>query len=322
MSIKVPTIKLKPTGASLPQVGFGLWKVNNDTAADQVVHAIKAGYRLFDCAQDYGNEMECGEGVRRAISQGLVKRSELFIVTKVWCTFHGKHVIPSIKRSLEFWGLDYFDLVYIHFPVALEYVDPSVRYPPGWAYDGKSEIRYAKTPLLETYREMEKAVEQGLIKHIGISNFTGALILDCLAYANIHPSVLQIEHHPYLTQPKLIQMAKENDIAVTAYSSFGPLSFRELDWKKSHDTQLLFEADPVVAASKKHGKTPAQILLRWATQRGVCVIPKSNDPERLSQNLDCCGFDLTEQEIEAISALDRGLRFNDPSDYTTIKLFA
>lgn len=197
---------------------------------------------------------------------------------------------------------------------------------------------------------MEKAVEEGLIKHIGISNYTGALILDCLAYAKIHPSVLQIEHHPYLTQPKLyvlkfpslktipnicysqffrefeandrIQMAKENDIVVTAYSSFGPLSFRELDWKKAHDTQLLFEADPVVAASKKHGKTPAQILLRWATQRGVCVIPKSNDPERLSQNLDCCGFDLTEQEIEAISALDRGLRFNDPSDYTSIKLFA
>jgi D-xylose reductase len=117
-------------------------------------------------------------------------------------------------------------------------------------------------------------------------------------------------------------MAKENDIAVTAYSSFGPISFRELDWKKAHDAQLLFEADPVVAASKKHGKTPAQILLRWATQRGVCVIPKSNDPERLSQNLDCCGFDLTEQEIEAISALDKGLRFNDPSDYTSIQLFA
>ena len=195
---------------------------------------------------------------------------------------------------------------------------------------------------------MEKAVHQGLIKHIGISNYTGALILDCLAYAKIHPSVLQVEHHPYLTQPKLylsfpghstpstnvffavwgleadfsIQLAKENDIAVTGYSSFGPLSFRELDWKKANDAQPLFEADPVVAAAKEHNKTPAQVLLRWATQRGVCVIPKSNDPERLSQNLDCCGFDLTQDEIKAISALDKGLRFNDPSDYSTIKLFA
>jgi D-xylose reductase len=119
-----------------------------------------------------------------------------------------------------------------------------------------------------------------------------------------------------------VQLAKENDIAVTAYSSFGPISFRELDWKKAHDAQLLFDADPVVSAAKKHGKTPAQVLLRWATQRGICVIPKSNDPARLSQNLDCCGFDLIEDEIQAISALDRGLRFNDPSDYTSIKLFA
>jgi D-xylose reductase len=105
--------------------------------------------------------------------------------------------------SLNFWQLDYFDLVYIHFPVALKYVDPKIRYPPGWAYDGKDEIRYAKISLQETWGYMEKAVEQGLMKQIGISNYTGALILDLLSYAKIHPSVLQIEHHPYLTQPKL-----------------------------------------------------------------------------------------------------------------------
>jgi D-xylose reductase len=167
------------------------------------VNAIKAGYRLFDCAQDYDNERECGEGVRRAIAQGLVQRKDLFIVTKVWSTFHGKHVIPSIKRSLSDWGLEYFDLVYIHFPVALEYVDPKVRYPPGWTYDGKDEVRYAHVGLQDTWREMEKAVDQGLTSHVGISNYTGPLILDLLAYARIPPSVLQIEHHPYLTQPGL-----------------------------------------------------------------------------------------------------------------------
>jgi D-xylose reductase len=94
-------------------------------------------------------------------------------------------------------------LVYIHFPVALEYVDPKVRYPPGWAYDGADEIRYAKTPLLETWGYMEQAVHEGLTRHIGISNYTGGLILDLLSYAKIPPSVLQIEHHPYLTQPSL-----------------------------------------------------------------------------------------------------------------------
>jgi D-xylose reductase len=147
---------------------------------------------------------ECGEGIRHAIAKGLVKRSELFIVTKVWNTFHRPdHLIASIKQSLDLWGLEYFDLVHIHFPISLAYVDPKVRFPPGWAYDGKDEIRYQKTSLQETYSGMENAVQQGLTKHIGISNYTGALILDVLSYAKIHPSVLQIEHHPYLVQPQL-----------------------------------------------------------------------------------------------------------------------
>jgi D-xylose reductase len=133
----------------------------------------------------------------------LVKREDLFIVTKVWCTFHGKHAIPSIKRSLQLWGLDYFDLVHVHFPIALEYVDPKLRYPPGWAYDGQDEIRFAKTSLYETWRYMEQAVSEGLTKHIGVSNYTGALIVDLMNYASIPPSVLQIEHHPYLTQPSM-----------------------------------------------------------------------------------------------------------------------
>ena len=134
----------------------------------------------------------------------MVKREELFIVTKVWSTFHGKYAIPSIKDSLARFGLDYFDLVYLHFPIALEYVDPKVRFPPGWAYDGKDEIRYAKIPFHETYGYMEQAVEQGLIKHIGLSNWVfGAMLIDALNFAKIFPSVLQIEHHPYLVQPQL-----------------------------------------------------------------------------------------------------------------------
>jgi D-xylose reductase len=216
----------------------------------------------------------------------------------------------------------------------LEYVDPKVRYPPGWAYDGKDEIRFAKVSLEETYGGMELAVNQGLTKHIGVSNYTGALILDVLSYAKIPPSVLQIEHHPYLVQPQLyslilgvnnrIELAKENGIAVTGYSSFGPQSFLELEWQKAFDTPLLFENKVIIAAAEVHGKTPAQVLLRWATQRGVAVIPKSNNPKRLAQNLDINSFDLTAKEIEDISALDRGLRFNNPSDYlkNPIRMFA
>jgi D-xylose reductase len=121
-----------------------------------------------------------------------------------------------------------------------------------------------------------------------------------------------------------IELAHESGIAVTGYSSFGSQSFLELEWKKAADTPLLFENKVVVAAAEAHDKSPAQVLLRWATQRGVAVIPKSNSPERLAQNLDINSFDLSKKEIGDISALDRGLRFNDPSDYLSqpIRMFA
>jgi len=159
---------------------------------------------------------------------------------------------------------------------------------------------------------MEELVNGGLAKSIGVSNYSGSLILDLLRYAKITPATLQIEHHPYLTQETLVDLCKRNDIHVTAYSSFGPQSFIELDMKHAKDTQLLFDNDVVVSIAKKHDKTPAQVLLRWATQRGVAVIPKSNNQGRLSQNLDVCDFDLAESEIKDISGLNKNLRFNDP----------
>lgn len=142
-----------------------------------------------------------------------------------------------------------------------------------------------------------------------------------LVDAKIKPAVNQIEHHPYLVQPQLIQMCQENDIAVTAYSSFGPQSFIELKNKRALDVGPLFENSAVTKAAQAYGKTPAQVLLRWATQRDIIVIPKSNNTERLGQNLDSVDFDLTKEEIEAISALDKGLRFNDPADFG-IRIFA
>jgi D-xylose reductase len=195
------------------------------------------------------------------------------------------------------------------------YVDPKTRYPPGWAYDGKDDIRPAPHSIESTWHAMEKLVDSGLSRSIGISNTAGVLIMDMLRYARIRPATLQIEHHPYLTQPALLELATREGIAVTAYSSFGPQSFVELKWKKALDTPLLFENPKVMDISQKHGKTPAQVLLRWATQRGVAIIPKSNSQERLRQNLEAStGFDLTPSELEEISSLDRNLRFNDPWD--------
>ncbi|KAK5128054.1 NAD(P)H-dependent D-xylose reductase (XR) [Meristemomyces frigidus] len=317
-----PAVKLN-NGKEMPLVGFGLWKVDNATCADTVYNAIKTGYRLFDGACDYGNEVEAGQGVARAIKDGLVKREELFIVSKLWNSFHDKErVKPICKKQLADWGIDYFDLYIIHFPIALKYVDPSVRYPPGFFYED-DKVELSKATLEETYHAMEELYEEGLAKSIGISNYTGTLLLDLERYAKHMPQTLQIEHHPYLVQKDLLDLCKSRGITVTAYSSFGPQSFLELNMQKAKDAPLLFDHETIKTIASKHDKTPAQVLLRWATQRGVAVIPKSNNQSRLAQNLDVCSFDLSEEEIEKISSLDQGLRFNNPLNYgVPIPIFA
>ncbi|KAI0815081.1 NADP-dependent oxidoreductase domain-containing protein [Irpex lacteus] len=311
-----PYITLHPTGQKLPQVGMGTWKLDNNLCEETIYQAIKIGYRHFDAACDYGNEAEVGLGLKKAIQEGIVKREDLFITSKLWNTFHAKeHVKPIVQKQLKDFGLDYFDLYLIHFPVSLEYVDPSVRYPPGWAYDGKNDVRTANVPLYETWAAMEELVDAGLAKAIGVSNMSGGLLIDLLRYARIRPSLLQVEHHPYLTQTKLIQLAQAENIAVTAYSSFGPLSFRELNWDSANEAKILFEHDAVLNIAKNHKRSPAEVLLRWSTQRGLVVIPKATNPELMKQNLEHTQFNLTEEEIRAISSLNINLRFNDPSDY-------
>jgi len=188
-------------------------------------------------------------------------------------------------------------------------------------------ISRANVPISETWKALEEVVDSGIAKSIGISNAQAQLLYDINTYAKHPISALQIEHHPYLVQPDLVALAQELGIAVTAYSSFGPQSFLELPpafHKRAKNIQLLFEADPVVQASKRTGKTPAQVLLRWATQSNIAVIPKSNNKSRLQQNLEVTDFDLQQEEIDAIAKLDCGLRFNDPGFYLhePLRIFA
>ena len=270
---------------------------------------------------DYGNEVESGQGVARAIKEGIVKREDLFLVSKLWNTFHdGDKVEPICKKQLADWGIDYFDLYIVHFPISLKYVDPKDRYPPGFTYDGKNVVP-GKASIQETWTAMESLVEEKLVRSIGISNFNGQLIMDLLRYAKIVPATLQIEHHPYLTQEGLVKLAQDHGIAVTAYSSFGPKSFLELDMQQAKDTPLLFDNPTIKSIADKHKKTPAQVLLRWATQRNIAVIPKSNNESRLAQNLDVTSFDLDPNEIKEISQLNKNLRFNDPLNVSTLVLF-
>jgi D-xylose reductase len=198
--------------------------------------------------------------------------------------------------------------------VALKYVDPSTRYPPGWFVDGTSKIEYSNASLQSTWQAFEDLQATGLAKSIGVSNYTGALLLDLFTYAKVLPATLQIEHHPYYVQPHLITLAQQHGISVTAYSSFGPQGFIECDMKIAADTPVLFEQPVIKQIAEKYGKSPAQVLLRWSTQRGISVIPKSNSEERMRQNLDVSSFDLEEGEMRRIGELDLNLKFNAPTN--------
>ncbi|KAI0399534.1 NAD(P)H-dependent D-xylose reductase [Xylaria palmicola] len=322
MAVEVPSHKLA-SGYTMPLVGFGIWKVPRETCADQVYNAIQIGYRYIDGAWDYQNSKEAGEGVRRAIAEGIVKREDLFITSKLWNNYHRReHALEMARRELDAWGLDYLDLFLIHFPIALEFIPfEQLRWPCFWTDAAQTKVaRRVQVPVHETWRALEAMVKTpenpaGFVRSIGLSNFQAQLVADVASYARIPVSVLQIEHHPYLTQPQLIKFAQANGIAVTGYSSFGPQSFLELDNKDAVNVQSLFEVDVVKSIAEKHGATPGQVLLRWSTQRNITVIPKSNNVDRLKQNLESVKFKLDDEDIEQISALNKGLRFNDPDAF-------
>ncbi|NCP64467.1 MAG: aldo/keto reductase [Paraglaciecola sp.] len=301
----------------MPKVGFGLWKVAKETCADAVYNAIKVGYRHLDSASDYGNEVEVGQGIQRALADKLCRREDLWITSKLWNTYHRKeHVEPAIRKSLHDLQLDYLDLYLIHFPIAQPYVDFNDRYPPEWIFDPKAaepKMEIAPVPLYETWQGMEALVEAGLTHKIGVCNYNTGLLNDLMAYAKIKPAVLQVESHPYLTQQRLMQLARDYAIEVTAFSPLGALSYLELDMAGAQESVL--EQAVVKQAAKRLNKTPAQVVLRWGVQRGNAIVPKTSRPERLAENLAIFDFSLSEQEMAAIDALNCNRRFNDPGQF-------
>lgn len=308
-------------GISIPQIGFGCWKVNKETCAQQVYDAIKCGYRLFDGAMDYGNEKEVGEGINRALKEKIVKREELVVVSKLWNSYHHPENVPkALNRVLTDLNLDYLDIFYIHFPIAQKFIPFEKKYPTGF-YCGENGWEFENVPLASTWAAMEELVGKGLIKSLGISNFTGPLIDDLLRGCKIRPQLLQIEHHPYLVQPRLVEWVQSQGIQITGYSTFGPQSFVELDHPSVSLCVPLFENPVIMKIAERHAVSPGKVLLRWATQRNILVIPKSNKKERLVSNLSVNDFDLTDAEISEISGLDMNLRFNDPWDWCKIPLY-
>lgn len=312
----IPALKLAG-GDALPVIGLGTWKIPRERAAEIVTEAIRAGYRHFDFACDYGNEVALGAGLKAALQQGLCRREELWITSKLWNTYHAKeHVRPACERTLRDLGLDYLDLYHVHFPIAQRFVPFETRYPPEWLFDPavpQPRMQPAPTPLAETWSAMEDLVRAGLVRNIGVCNMGVSLVRDLLSYAQIRPAVLQIELHPLLTQEKLIRFARESQIVVTGFSSLAAESYFSIGMAEPGESVL--KEEPIIEAAQRHGKSRAQVVLRWGVQRGTAILCKTAQTKRLAENLAIFDFELAADEMQAISSLNRGRRFNDPGDF-------
>ena len=309
----IPTLRLN-SGDELPVVGLGLWKAEPETISTLIPAAINTGYRHFDNAADYGNEADVGRALKTAIDDGLCQREDLWLTSKLWNTFHEpERVREACEKSLSDLQTDYLDLYLIHFPIALEYVPIEKRYPPGWFYDPDAEepaMHPIKVPIRETWEAMQELVSAGLVKNIGICNFGVSLIRDLLSYAKIPPAVLQVELHPHLSQERLLRFCQEEVIAVTGFSPFGASSYIPISMARSSES--LLDDETIQSIAEEHGRSSAQILLRWGIQRSTAVIPKTSRPERLAENLNLFDFALTAKEMRSINKLNRDRRYNDP----------
>ena len=298
----------------MPLLGMGVWKIPGSATAEAVYTALRLGWRHLDCACDYGNEKEVGEGIARALSEGVCTRAELWITSKLWCTFHEPpRVAEALAKTLADLQVGYLDLYLMHFPIPLRYVDPATRYPPGWFFDPSAStpcMEFSRVPLGDTWAAMEALADCGLVKALGVCNFNTALLRDLMYRAKRPVEVLQVEVHPYLVQEKLLRFCAAEGVVVTAFSPLGYASYVEIGMAKPSDSAL---AEPAVTAiAARLGATPAQVLLAWHLARGLTAVPKTVSPARMAENLGALKLQLSAEDTAAISALDKHKRFNDP----------
>ncbi|XP_076759121.1 aldo-keto reductase 1B-like [Xylocopa sonorina] len=297
-----PTITLND-GQKIPVLGLGTWQAKDDpSVVEQAVRdAIDAGYRHFDCAFIYGNEKEIGKAVREKIAEGLVKREDLFITTKLWNTMHKReNVVPACKKSLENFGFDYIDLYLVHWPMSYNEKAQNL-----WPVDEKGNPMSGEVDYLDTWRGMEECVKLGLTKSIGVSNFNSQQIDRVLSIAKIKPVMNQVECHPNLNQKKLRDFCAQRGIAITAYSPFGS---PQRTWATPTSPRVTLDAPEIITIADKYQKTAAQVVLRYLIDIGTIPIPKSSSKDRIKQNINVFDFKLTAGEIAIIDKLDCGLR--------------
>eukprot|EP00871_Galdieria_phlegrea_P004819 jgi/Galph1/5338/GphlegSOOS_G3970.1 len=287
----------------IPMIGFGTWKAEPGVVGNAVQQAIQVGYRHIDCAAAYCNEKEIGKVFEELFSSGQVKRKDIFVTSKLWNTCHKKeHVLEACKQTLKDLRLDYLDLYLMHWPIAFEYTGLPITGENALPRDAKGKPQLAAVSLKETWQAMEMLVRNGLVKNIGVSNFHIVELLDLLTYCEILPAVNQIELHVYNQQEDLRAFCEKQNIHVTAYSPLGSGRVGPLQ-------------DPVINQyAKQLEKTPAQVCLGWALQKGVSVIPKSVTPKRIEENFHC-DIKLTSEMMDHIAKLDKHQIVCSPKEY-------
>jgi len=308
---------------------LGTWQAKKGEVGKAVAHAIeKVGYRHIDGASNYMNEDEVGDVLSDLFKRGVVKREDIFVTGKLNNPYHHKeHVRPHLLKTLKDLNLEYIDLYLVHWPVAFAYVpyDENRRgYDDDYDPNGCSKVDLSKyggskidrtVSVRETWEAMEALYHEGLVKAIGVSNFSGSILHDLLTYAKVKPAVLQIELHPYLQQSELVKYVQKEGILVEAYSPLGTGAF-----KKENEPTVLKD-ETLAALAKKHGKSVAQIALRWAVQRGTVPLPKSVNEDRIKENISVFDFELSQDEMEQIAKIDKNYRFLRPQDWYGIPIF-
>ncbi|AEL27248.1 aldo/keto reductase [Cyclobacterium marinum] len=291
-------------GDKMPTLGLGTWKSKPNEVYKAVLHAIQVGYRHIDCAYVYKNENEIGQAISDAIAKGMVKREDLWITSKLWNDAHlPQDVLPAIQNTLKDLQLDYLDLYLVHWPVAL-------KKGVGLPTDPSDFLTKDQAPLADTWAEMEKLHKKGLTRQIGVSNFNSAKIEALKANASIMPTVNQVEYHPYLPQEKLKEYCDNNGIYITGYGPLGA-AYRVADNEVDHP--ILLENTVLQEIAAKHSATVAQVVLAWAIEKGVSVVPKSVNFKRIEENFAAANLSLDNEAIKIISNLGGPYRYTHGS---------